>query len=282
MEQRTDEAFRYCQTLARQHYENFPVASILLPRHLRKHLAAIYAFARIADDFADEGNVSQELRLQKLDDWEKQLIASYRGSADHPVFVALSETVSEFDIPMPLFQRLLKAFRSDVVTTRYKTWHDVLDYCTNSANPVGRILLLLFRYNDEERAHYSDAICTALQLTNFWQDISVDLGKGRIYIPKEDIDFYGCSEDDIVQKLFSERTLLLMQEMVQRTEQLFQKGLPLVSMLKYPLRWEIGLTWSGGMEILSMIKKMNYNTFQKRPVLSMSQMFPLLFRSFFM
>ncbi|MCX7984566.1 MAG: squalene synthase HpnC [Bacteroidetes bacterium] len=277
----TVEAFDFCQRLARKHYENFPVASMLLPRNIRKHVAAIYAFARIADDSADEGTYTPEERLSKLDEWERQLHDCYRGVASHPVFIALRETVSQFALPIEYFMQLLTAFRTDVCTNRYGTWNEVLEYCKNSANPVGRIMLHLFGYTDPERTMLSDAICTGLQLTNFWQDLSVDVKKNRLYVPLEECQRYNCSAEDFLSLQFSPNVSKVVKEMVDRTEQFFQRGTKLVSIVRFPLNYELKLTLLGGSEILALIRKQQYNTFVKRPALGVKSGVALLFRSFF-
>src|SRR5215831_3510048 len=190
------EAQEYCRKLARSHYENFSVATWFLPQHLRQHFCNVYAYCRISDDLGDEvGNPEASLRL--LDEWENELIACYAGSPRHPVFVALAETVVKFDIPKKPFADLLTAFRQDQTTTRYATFDDLLGYCLNSANPVGRLVLYVCGYRDPERQELSDFTCTALQLANFWQDVSVDFTKGRLYLPVEDLRSYGVSESDI-------------------------------------------------------------------------------------
>jgi len=171
-------AFQVCEAIARHHYENFPVASFFLPKQLRPSIAAIYAFARTADDFADEGNRPAEERLDALDDWEKKLDECYAGNADHPVFIALSDVASRKSIPRQLFLDLLTAFRMDVTTPRYRTYEDLLYYCRHSANPIGRLVLYVFDDVSECNFEHSDKICTALQLANFWQDLRVDLMKG--------------------------------------------------------------------------------------------------------
>src|SRR5215831_12399444 len=197
-----DEAYAYCERLARSHYENFPVGSILVPKRLRKHVYSVYAFARVADDFADEGYETGELteaqRLAALDDWERKLEDCYRGRADHPVFVALAETVKELRLPIQLFTGLLSAFKQDVVKRRYADFEEVLDYCSRSANPVGRLILLLFDYREEGLAELSDCVCTGLQLANFWQDVEVDIRKDRVYLPQNEMARFGVSDDDLL------------------------------------------------------------------------------------
>ena len=184
------EAQEYCRRLARSHYENFSVATWFLPQRLRQHFFNIYAYCRISDDLGDEVGDPQA-SLQLLDAWEAELDACYRGNPRHPVFVALAETVRKFEIPQKPFADLLKAFRQDQTVTRYETFDDVLGYCRNSANPVGHLVLYLCGYRDSERQGLSDFTCTALQLANFWQDVSVDYSKGRIYLPLEDLRRYG-------------------------------------------------------------------------------------------
>jgi squalene synthase HpnC len=260
---------QFCEKLARKHYENFPVASLLTPREKRPYVYAIYSFARIADDFADEPGFSTAERVDSLVEWEEQLVEAYRGQAHHPVFIALREAVDRFEMPMELFQALLKAFRSDVTTSRYETFDDVLDYCSNSANPVGRLVLLLYNYRSESLMELSDSVCSALQLTNFWQDVSVDLKKDRVYIPLEDIREFGYSEEELFQHRHSQAFKDLMCYQVDRTRELFREGRPLLQEVGKDLRLELRLTWNGGMQILRKIERSDYNVFAKRPTLSL-------------
>ncbi|MBI4417389.1 MAG: squalene synthase HpnC [Ignavibacteriales bacterium] len=268
MSRQLRESYQYCEQLAFSHYENFPVASLLIPREKRKHVAAIYAFARIADDYADEPGLIAAERLEKLRTWEQQLSECYGGKAIHPVFVALGETANEFSIPQGLFHRLLKAFGSDVTTTRYEVFNDVLAYCTNSANPVGRLVLLLFGYVDKHLAILSDHICTALQLTNFWQDLSVDLAKDRIYLPLEDLRRFGVTVEELRSRKASEAFRHLMEFEVERTASLFEQGKPLLREVGKDLRLQLRMTWLGGMEILSKIRRRDFDVLSHRPVLS--------------
>ncbi len=262
-----DNAFRYCERLTRRHYENFPVASLFIPADKRKHVSALYAFARIADDFADEPGMTLAERMDALNDWGDQLVDCYHGRARHPVFVALSDTVERFEIPIELFQRLLTAFRSDVTTHRYETFDDVLAYCRNSADPVGRLVLLLFNYRSERMMQHADAICTALQLTNFWQDLSIDLEKNRLYVPLADLQRFGHHEEELFARRTTVEFRYLMASLVDRTEHLFRRGKPLLEMVGRDLRFELRLTWRGGMRILRKIKQQQYDVFTKRPVL---------------
>ncbi len=274
-----DEAYRYCVQLAFSHYENFPVASRFIPRDKRKHVAAVYAFARIADDFADEPGLKQENRLQKLQDWDTRLSDCYGGTASHPVFVALGNTVRQFQIPQQLFQNLLAAFRRDVTVRRYESFEDVLAYCRNSANPVGRLVLLLFGYKDEAMMGWSDKICTALQLTNFWQDLSIDLEKDRLYIPLEDIRKFNLGVQDIQGKRSSPAFRDLMEFEVQRTKELFEEGKPLLTNVGKELSLEMKLTWFGGMQILKKIVGLDYDVLHHRPTLSLFDKTSLVLRA---
>ena len=272
-------AFQFCEHLAHDHYENFPVASLLVPREKRPHVCAIYSFARIADNYADEPGLTPAERVDSITEWEEQLIDAYRGHARHPVFVALRETVDHFEIPVELFQRLLKAFRSDVTTHRYESFEDVLEYCENSANPIGRLMLLLFNYRSETSMEFSDSICTALQLANFWQDVAIDLKKDRVYIPLDDIREFGYSEEELLGLQCSQAFKDLMCYQVERTEQMFQEGKPLLSDVGSDLRMELKLTWKGGMWILKKIEQQDYDVLARRPSLSLLDKTSILFSS---
>ena len=262
------QAFQFCEHLTRDHYENFPVASVLVPRDRRPHIYSIYSFARIADDYADEPGLTTAERIDSLTEWEEHLIDAYRGHAHHPVFIALRETVDRFEMPIELFQNLLRAFRSDVTTHRYENFEEVLAYCENSANPIGRLILLLFNYRSESTLELSDSICTALQLTNFWQDVSVDLQKDRVYIPLDDIREFGYSEEELFQHSFTPAFKDLMCYQVDRTRQLFGEGRPLLNEVGRDLRLELRLTWKGGSRILQKIEEAEYDVLSQRPTLS--------------
>ena len=272
------EAQRYCRRVARTHYENFTVGSLLLPRELRQHIYNIYAYARAADDFADEV-LSDEESLAKLADWECKLEACYNGEANHPVFVALADTVQRFQISITPFRNLLQAFRQDRVIKRYHTFDDLLGYCQNSANPVGHIFLYLFRYREPELISYADAICTALQLTNFWQDIAIDLQKGRIYIPLEDMSNFGYSEAELTQHIYNENFRRLLEFEVERTQELFDRGKGLILRTGKNIELEIRLFISGGEGILQALRKNQYDVFRQRPKLSKLQKMTLLAKS---
>ncbi len=271
-------AFKHCETIARRHYENFPVASFFLPRYLRPYVAAIYAFARAADDFADEGQLTQAERIAALDDWEQQLQACSEGIAEDPIFIALGEVIRQKEIPVQLFSDLLVAFRMDVTTARFKTYQDVQHYCRYSANPIGRLVLYLFDDISEEKFLLSDNICTALQLTNFWQDVAIDARKGRIYIPLEDMSRFGYTDNDLELPRFNENFAELMKFEVARTRELFAAGKKLLEKAVPKLRFELRLTWNGGMSILKKIES-NPNVFQVRPILGAADKFSVVVAS---
>jgi squalene synthase HpnC len=271
-------AQEYCERLARTHYENFSVATWFLPAKLRQHFYNVYAYCRISDDLGDEvGNAQQSLEL--LDQWEAELNACYAGAPRHPVFVALAETVRKFDIPKHEFSDLLIAFRQDQTVTRFETFDDVLGYCRYSANPVGHLVLYLCSYRDAERQQLSDYTCTALQLANFWQDVAVDYGKGRIYLPLEDLRRYGLTGDDIAQRRVTPQFLELMKFEVQRAREWFERGLPLVGKVDRALAIDLELFSRGGQEILNAIERQGYDVLSRRPVISKSRKLWLVARA---
>ena len=260
-------AYDYCLKIAREHYENFPVASLAIPRRLRRHIAAIYAFARGADDIADEGNDPPEERLRKLDEWGRALDQAFDGNAVLPEFIALQATARETGIPFELCAALLEAFRQDITTHRYAAFETLLDYCRNSANPVGRLLLLIFGEGDESALACSDAICTGLQLTNFWQDVAVDFRKGRIYLPLEDCARFGYTEEDLGRGIADDRFRALLRYEVERTRRFFDAGSPLIGMSRGRLRAELAATLQGGRSILDAIAREGFDTLHRRPTL---------------
>lgn len=278
-----DDAFAYCERMARSHYENFPVGSLLIPVDKRKYVYSIYAFARTADDFADEGydedGLDEAGRLAALADWERKLEASYRGEASHPVFIALAETARELQLPVRLFRDLLSAFKQDVTKRRYANFDELLDYCGRSANPIGSLILLLFGYREERFHKLSDSICTGLQLVNFWQDVAVDIRKDRIYLPLNEMAEFGVSVDDLRDGRSSERTAALFKLQVERTKKYFEDGRPLPGMVNGRLAFELRLTWLGGMRILRRIEEQDYNTLKTRPVITGWDKIVLLLRS---
>ena len=262
-----EEAQKYCQRLARSHYENFSVATWFLPRHLRQHFCNVYAYCRISDDLGDEVG-DPKASLQLLDQWEAELDACYAGEPRHPVFVALAETVREFDIPKHPFADLLKAFRQDQYINRYATFQDLVGYCQYSANPVGRLVLYLCGYRDEERQALSDYTCTALQLANFWQDVSVDYAKKRIYLPLEDLARIGVTEDDIAEQRNTTAFCEMMRFEVARARDWFQQGRPLIKKVNRELAVDLELFSCGGEEVLNAIEHQGYNVLGRRPSIS--------------
>ena len=273
-----DEARAWCRRLAESHYENFHVASWFLPRRLRPHFHSIYAYCRVSDDLGDEvGNPEQALAL--LDLWGDELDACYRGEARHPVFVALAETVRACDIPKEPFADLLVAFRQDQTVTRFPTMADVLGYCRYSANPVGRIVLYACGYRDEERARLSDQTCSALQLANFWQDVRVDYGKDRIYLPLDDMSRLGVDEQTIAAGRFTPQFRELMRYEVDCTRRMFHAGLPLIGRVDRELALDLDLFSRGGLEILRVIERQDYNVLRSRPAISRSRKVALLLRA---
>ncbi len=272
------EAQRYCEQLARTHYENFSVATWFLPRRLKQHFFNVYAYCRISDDLGDEvGDPGQALAL--LDYWESELEACYAGHPRHPAFVALAGTVHEFQIPKHEFADLLTAFRQDQRVARYETFDDLLGYCRYSANPVGHLVLYLCGYSDAERQQLSDCTCTALQLANFWQDVAVDYAKGRIYLPLEDLRRFGVSEQDIAQRRATPQFLEMMRFQVQRAREWFQRGLPLVKKVDRGLATDIELFSRGGQEILNAIERQGYDVLRRRPVIPKSRKLLLVARA---
>jgi hydroxysqualene synthase len=259
-------AYAECQLLASRHYENFPTASFLVPRDKRDALAAVYAFARYADDIADEPGV--ENRLEKLADWRAKLDACYEGKFEHPVFLALRDSAERFQLSRQNFENLLRAFESDVVVNRHANFNSLLNYCTCSANPVGRLVLELFGYHDVHLFDLSDNICTALQLTNFWQDVAVDFSRDRIYLPLEDMARFGYTLDDLGACRCDERWRDLLAFEIARTRELFERGRSLPEEVQRKLRTQLRLTWLGGMSILAKIEAAGYDIFHRRPSLS--------------
>jgi squalene synthase HpnC len=257
----------YCGRLARGHYENFTVASVLLPRHLLRHFHAVYAFCRWADDLADEsGGGSRALALLRW--WREELLACYNGRPSHPVLVALQDTVREFDIPPEPFLDLLFAFEQDQLVKRYRTYEQLLDYCKCSANPVGRLVLYLFGSFDRERAALSDYICTALQLANFWQDAARDFDIGRVYLPQEDRERFCYGEDELEARRFTPAFAELLRFEVDRTRDLFSRGFPLLEQVPAEARADVELFIRGGLAILRKIEAQGYDVWRRRPTLA--------------
>jgi squalene synthase HpnC len=271
------EAQEYCRRLARTHYENFSVATWFLPQRLRQNFFNVYAYCRISDDLGDEvGDPNASLRL--LDQWEAELDACYAGSPRHPVFVALADTVRKCEIPKQTFVDLLTAFRQDQSVARYSTFEDVVSYCRYSANPVGHLVLYVCGYRDAERQALSDFTCTALQLANFWQDVSVDYTNGRVYLPLEDLRRFGVTEDDISGQRNTSAFCDMMRFEVARARDWFRRGLPLIEKVDRELALDIELFSRGGQEILNAIEAQGYNVLGRRPAISKSRKLALVAR----
>ncbi|MGH7171008.1 MAG: squalene synthase HpnC [Gemmataceae bacterium] len=257
----------YCSRLARTHYENFTVASTLLPRHLIRHFHTVYAYCRWADDLADEaGGGAHALSLLRW--WREELLDCYDGRPYHPVFVALQDTIRRFDIPPQLFLDLLTAFEQDQVVKGYDTFEQLLDYCRCSANPVGRLVLYLCESFEDERAILSDHICTALQLANFWQDVERDFAIGRVYLPREDRRHFEYGDDDLAARRFTSAFAELMRFEVDRTRDLFYRGMALTERMPPAMQADIELFVQGGLAILRKIEQQGYNVWTRRPALA--------------
>ena len=266
--------YRYCYKIATDHYENFPVASVVVPKHLRPHIAAIYAFARIADDFADESQ-----NATALQQWRTYLHQFPDVSGiPHPLFPALFYTIQQFSLPIALLDDLLTAFQKDLTNPTFYRWDDLLDYSHYSANPIGRLLLILFGYSQEELLPFSDAICTALQLTNFWQDLSRDLPRGRCYIPLEELQALNLPPELSYFQAHPRPFLQLFRNLLQRTEKLYQQGYPLLHYLKGRFALEIRLVLHGGMQTLQRIHQMRTRILYERPTLTITDWLQFLWR----
>jgi squalene synthase HpnC len=273
-----EEAQAWCKQLAESHYENFHVASWFLPKDLRPHFHSIYAYCRVSDDLGDEvGDSSVALAL--LDFWGRELDACYEGRARHPVFVALAKTIRECFIPKEPFADLLVAFRQDQTVTRYETIDNLLAYCRYSANPVGRLVLYACGESNEENFALSDATCTALQLANFWQDVREDYARGRIYLPKKDMDFYLVTEEYIAEKIVTPEFRALMHCEVDYARSLFEEGLPLIGKVHRDLAIDLDLFSRGGLEILRAIERQGYDVLSARPAISKSRKLALMMRA---
>jgi len=283
---RTDpvDAYAYCERLAQSHYENFPVASRLLPAAMRPPIAAIYAYARIADDMADEGTRPAADRLADLERWGAALDAALEGEVElsdprSAVFIALADAIDRFDLPPQLFHDLLSAFRQDVIVSRYPTWDAVMDYCRRSANPVGRLVLRVAGYVQPELDAASDAVCTALQLTNFWQDLEIDWRKGRLYVPLSIVEQHGANETDLSDRRLTPEWRAALEDVTARTRELFAAGLPVCDEVSGRLRFELRATWLGGNRILDKLEAAGFDVFAKRPALTRADVPLILWRT---
>ncbi|MDQ2711585.1 MAG: squalene synthase HpnC [Acidobacteriota bacterium] len=271
------DALEYTRWLATNHYENFQVVSFMLPRELHEDFYNVYAFCRWADDLGDEiGDPAESLRL--LSWWRKQLQAMYRGEASHPVFVALRKTVIRHDIPIEPFDRLIQAFEQDQTVTRYGSFDDVIDYCVNSANPVGHLVLYLCGYRDAERFRLSDNTCTGLQLANHWQDVTVDLRMDRVYLPLELLAKHGYTLEELFARKYNDAFCSVMAEAVDVAEDFFRNGLPLVKMVDRRLSLDLDLFSHGGLKILRKIRLEEYDVLKQRPYISKAERLGILFQ----
>jgi phytoene synthase len=276
------DAYRACERIARAHYENFPVASWLLPRHMRPHVAAVYAFARTADDFADEGDLPAATRLQLLDGWERRLHHAVHacelpwppepGEPDQTpeLFLALRDSMRARSLPVRHFEALISAFRQDVTTTRYRSWDEVMQYCERSANPVGRLVLLIAGYDNPRLSAASDAMCTALQLTNFWQDLKIDFDRGRVYLPADDRERHGADERDLAAGTISPGWQHVLSLAIDRTRWLFDEGRSVCDDVRGRLRYELRATWLGGVRLLDRLEAVRFDVIRHRPTLGVA------------
>ncbi len=258
--------YRYCEALVRARHHNYPVASMFARSHLRKHIFALFAFARVADDFADEA-AYEGRRTRELDRWEEQLHLAYRGTADHPVFVALADTVDKFDLPITEFSELLSGFRTDLERHRYSTFDELRSYTRQAAEPIGRLLLYIGGYRAAELHAYSEDLSSAVAVARLIQDIPADWERGRVYIPAEDLRHFGVTEGDIANRRATPGVGALVRYEVARTRALFERARPLVDIVGADLAVELALTWHGGMRILDKMEAVGAKLFSERPSL---------------
>ncbi|HJZ85340.1 MAG TPA: squalene synthase HpnC [Polyangia bacterium] len=263
-----ERSYRYCEEIVRSHYENFPVASRFVPARLRPHMWAVYAYARSADDFADEPRFAGR-RAQALEYWDHELHRCFHGEAEHPVFIALRDTAEKCDLPITPLEDLLTSFRMDLSVHRYPTYSDLRGFTRLSAEPVGRTVLYVFGYRDPSLHRYSDELCTALQQANFWQDVAVDLARDRIYLPAEDLHHFGVSEDDLHARREHAPLRNLLRFEVARTRSLFERGRPLCDLVGRDLGFELKLIWLAGMRVLEKLEAARFAVFSRRPVLGL-------------
>lgn len=271
-----EEAFQYCEGIAKSHYENFPVGWFI-PKKIRRYVFAVYAFARTADDFSDEAAYDGE-RLDRLTEFEQKLDHALSGESEELLFTAVAKTVEETSLPQKLLKDLLTAFRLDVTKNRYRDFGELESYCVYSANPIGRMVLHLYGIRDPKLLGFSDRICTAIQLVNHWQDVAIDLVKGRVYLPEEDLRRFGYSYEDLSQRKINDSFQALMRFEIARTRSLFYEGKPLLEALERRLRWQVSLMWLGPMKILERIEASHYDIFHSRPSLSRKDFLTLLIR----
>ena len=286
------QAYAACEALARSHYENFPVASMLLPKAMRPHIAAIFAFARRADDMADEGTAPAAERRAALDSWRMRLHSAVNETAsavprtvglpqatDELMLCATAETIRTLDLPLQLFDDLVSAFAQDTTTTRYASWDDVLDYCRRSANPVGRLVLRVAGFREAALDRSSDALCTALQLTNFWQDFGRDWRAGRLYVPREVQRLEGADEGQLSQATLTDPWARTIERCVGFTRQRFAEGRAVCDGVRGRLRAELRFTWLGGSRILERVERGRFALLHRRPVVGAADLPVLLWRA---
>jgi phytoene synthase len=274
-------AYAACERDARVHYENFPVASLLLPGRMRPHVAAVYSFARAADDIADEGRRSPADRHALLDGWLRRLRQAAASTDVGPsaapgepantveIFLALGASIRAIGLPVSWLEDLISAFRQDITTIRYASWPDLFDYCRRSANPVGRLVLRVAGARDGALDAASDAVCTALQLTNFWQDLKIDFERGRIYLPADERTAHGAREEDLRAALLTPEWRRALAAAVSRTRELFDAGRPVCDGVGGRLAWELRATWLGGIRILDKLERAGFDSVRTRPTLRM-------------
>lgn len=282
-----EEAFSHCEKITKCHYENFPVASVLIPKEKRKYVYAIYSFARYADDIADSANLSSDVKLEKLnlldeelDDLEKDRIENFTEETKY-IFIALYKTLHDLKIPIIELRNLLVAFKQDSVKEKYDTFEELLLYSNYSANPVGHLILYLFGYEDKKLFELSDYICTGLQLINFWQDVARDLEIPRVYIPKEIMGKHNYNYELLNDKVENENYIKMMKDLVERTKEFYAKGENLPNLVKGRLKYELKATYYGGMTVINKIEQLNYRTLSERPVVKGSDKIKILLKTIF-
>ncbi|MDF1611800.1 MAG: squalene synthase HpnC [Stygiobacter sp.] len=280
MEERINSAYKTSLTFSKEHYENFPVILFSVSKELKKHIAIIYKFARQADDLADEGYISQNERLFLLNEYEKDFIEALNGKFKNDFWLALKNTCDKFQIDKKFFLDLISAFKQDIIKKRYETDFEILDYCKRSANPIGRILLKIFKVEDNEALIASDKICIALQLTNFYQDVSIDIQKNRIYASKEMMRKYSVTEEDFLNLNCNENVKLLFKELIEKTYKMFNEGKVIQSYVPKSFLLQIRMTILGGEKILHKIVENDYDVFNKRPKLNKKDFLLILLKSF--
>lgn len=267
------------ENIAKTHYENFPVGSFLLPKQFREEIQLVYTFARVADDLADEGMMKPEERIERIDEWQMQLHKAIRGKNSGQFFTKLANTIQKHNLSLQLLDELLIAFRKDAANVQYDTFDELLEYCRYSANPIGRLILQIFDCSNEKTNRFSNYICTALQLSNFWQDISVDTRRNRFYIPQSELRHFGLQNSDLRSNGKKDIFRALMKMQIDRTRNLFEDGKPLFLMVAKDFRFELKLTWYGGMRILEKIEAMDFDTRIDRPMLTTIDKVLVLFRA---